>query len=372
MNSGRRTVDGVTQSRCEPSEGLDRLGDPVADRAMHEATQGSPSVARDVLRTVAHAPADAWPAPLRALLDTFPEPSPSGQRQLAEQFFAEHGPEIMLCLCCSSLAHDYLNPRGAQILLQSGPLVKDVPRRLGTTAQMLMDCFAPGGLVAHGEGHVRLTRVRIIHAAVRVLAGSTMSDPINQEDLAYAYSSFTWPVIHGLRRLGVRVHTEHVDAYLAHWRVMGELLGVLPQLLPANEEEARSQYERLSEHRSSSSAAGKSLAAALVATVDRYLPEQSPVSGADLIQFFLGTASARALGLSVPTGGARFRKWLIFGAVRTGLARPWVRELAANAVLKLCQEGGLEIPARIFGAWYPKRQIPADLTAHQEGSVQYV
>jgi hypothetical protein len=366
-----RPVGASRQSQYEPSEGLDRLGDPVADRAMHAATHGSPSIARDVLRTVAHAPADAWPAPLRSLLDTFPEPSPSGQRQLAERFFAEHGPEIMLCLCCSSLAHDYLNPRGAQMLLQSGPLVRDVPRRLATTAQMLIDSFAPGGLVPQGAGHVRLVRVRIIHAAVRVLAGSNMSDPINQEDLAYAYSSFTWPVIHGLRRLGVRPRTEGVDAYLAHWRVMGELLGVLPQLLPANQEEARSQYEMLSGLRASSSAAGKSLAAALVATVDRYLPEQPPVSGADLIQFFLGTASARALGLNVPTGRARFSKGLIFGAVRTGLARPWVRELAVNAITKLCQEGGLEIPSCIFRVWYPERQTPTGLISHQEGSVQH-
>jgi|SRR5689334_11152834 len=56
-----------------------------------------------------------------------------------EQIFAEHGPEILMLLCCYSLPSSYAAKKGVQVLHRTAYLAKRPNRRLFETAQFIVD-----------------------------------------------------------------------------------------------------------------------------------------------------------------------------------------------------------------------------------------
>ena len=62
--------------------------------------------------------------------------------------------------------------------------------------------------------------------------------PINQEDLAGTLLSFSYVPIEPLVRLGIPVTQADQEDYLYTWSVVGEMLGVRPEVRPTTVDEA--------------------------------------------------------------------------------------------------------------------------------------
>lgn len=169
-----------------------------------------------------------------------------------EEFFAEHGPEILMILAMYSLPASYTAKRGVQVLAQTKRLESHPMRRLIETTQMVVDVLSPGGLSLaaspwnHGKGVRSAQKVRLMHGAIRRLILERSGDdwvkkygvPINQMDLAGTLMTFSSVVLDGLRVLGVEPTSEGQEAYLYTWRAIGRLMGVRDELIPSTVAEA--------------------------------------------------------------------------------------------------------------------------------------
>jgi hypothetical protein len=177
-----------------------------------------------------------------------PDPTDLESRIKAGQaVFAEHGPEIMLILGCYSLPAAYAAANGVKVLRMTDYLTRQPDRRLVETAQVIVDVMQPGGLLPGGIGVLSAEKTRLMHAAIRHLIvhrpeaqwdTAAWGVPINQEDLAATLMTFSYVVIDGLDRIGVTTSADEKESYLTAWREVGRLMGVVPDLLPANFAEA--------------------------------------------------------------------------------------------------------------------------------------
>jgi len=168
--------------------------------------------------------------------------------QRGEEFFAEHGPEILMILAMYSLPASYTARRGVQVLAQTRRLESHPLRRLIETTQMVVDVMSPGGLRLgaspsdHGKGVRSAQKVRLMHGAIRRLilerSGDTWIEqfgvPINQMDLAGTLMTFSSVVLDGLHVLGVEPTPAEQEAYLYAWRTVGVLVGLQAELIPTN------------------------------------------------------------------------------------------------------------------------------------------
>ncbi len=155
--------------------------------------------------------------------------------------FAEHGPEIILILGTYSLPAAYAAANGVKVLRQTDYLTNQPLRRLLETSQAIVDVMRSGGLRPDGEGVRAAEKIRLMHAAIRHLIvhrpdhpwdTDRLGIPINQEDMAATLMTFCYIPIDGLRRIGVNLTPEERESYLASWREVGRLMGVMPELLP--------------------------------------------------------------------------------------------------------------------------------------------
>lgn len=335
-------------------------GDDLADRALESvrADGGTLAVRRTfgLLMGSSQAPPAAWPRPLREFLDASTLECGERDREDAEAFFLEHGPEVMLSLCCLALPSDYLNERGARQLAQTGSLLVHTRRRLASTAQMVLDIFSPGGLAPEGPGRLAVVRVRLLHAAARAL-GDPASPvcPINQEDLLYAYTSFTWLVLEGLKRVGSRPSRRQIEAYLAVWRSVAPALGLTPALVGGETETLRELYLALRARHASPTDDARRLIAALLEVIDGLLPSREAIgdstTAADLLRYFLGPATADELGVPGPTGSvARYPRFAAL-AFQLGLERARLRRVTVLTLENLSAREPLRIPPALSAAW---------------------
>ena len=114
---------------------------------------------------------------------------------------------------------------------------------------MLLAALAfPGSLVDQGsEAHNSLTRVRLLHSALRhwlprsgrlkahkdLVADHIYVEgelPINQQDLAITLGVFCYINLRSLRRMGIRFSSDDIESYVQMWRYAGCVS--LPSTLP--------------------------------------------------------------------------------------------------------------------------------------------
>jgi hypothetical protein len=140
----------------------------------------------------------------------------------------------------------------------SHQLTDHVTRRIVMTGQMLFDVMTPGAFALDGRAMQSLRRTRLMHAAIReMLLNDSKSSktslvwtdkwgqPINQLELVFTLLTFSHVVLRSVRILGVTPDAEMEDAYNYAWNVAGEVLGVHPDVLPANAAEAASAFEHI-------------------------------------------------------------------------------------------------------------------------------
>jgi uncharacterized protein (DUF2236 family) len=230
-----------------------------------------------------------------------PEPVAAGER-----LFAEHGPEVLMLLCCYSLPSSYAARKGVQVLHRTAYLAKRPNRRLFETAQFIVDVLSPGGLGPSGRGVRTAQKVRLMHAAIRHLIradtsvpwdANDLGVPINQEDLLGTLMTFTWLILDGLSRLGIRLTPQEQQAYLETWLAVGQLMGIEPRLLPQTVKDARDTTALIERRQVAESPQGREMTAALLGMMQTNLPHPFKSMPGCLIREFLPSNVATFLGI---------------------------------------------------------------------------
>lgn len=234
----------------------------------------------------------------------------------AQRLFYDHGPKILLLLYYKSLPLLYLNARGAEVLIRTGRLHRREPdwanftRRIAETAQFLVYLMPEGSLTDEsGPGRAITQRIRLIHAAIRRTLGEDwdteeLGVPINQEDLLQTLLTFGSATVEGLREsFGLSISDKEAEDYIHFWNIVGHLLGIHRELLPANATEAKQQLELILSRQASPSYAGGLLTEALLNFAQEALKlKELETAPSELIRFFIGSERATQLGISSPAG----------------------------------------------------------------------
>jgi hypothetical protein len=143
-----------------------------------------------------------------------------------------------------------------------------------------------------------------MHAAIRRLAPIAPSYkpeygiPVNQEDLAGTLMSFSWITLDGLEKLNVPLSDSDQRAYLHCWNVVGHLLGVQDDLLPASQADAKALSDAIAAHQFGPTQDAKDLQAALLGMMEHILPGDLFDRVPSLMtRYFLGKERAEWLGI---------------------------------------------------------------------------
>jgi hypothetical protein len=291
---------------------LRTVGDPLADAVIDElfADGGVASMnalMRDFVANEHPLPANL-PAPVRKFLEqssVLPAWADPELIKTGEDVFWRFGPRIILILTCYSLPFCYLGRNGVPVLALTNRLSSNPKRRIVETAQMLVDCLQPGGLTTEGgRGRLSVQKVRLMHAAIRRLAPTAPTYkpeygvPVNQEDLAGTLMSFSWIAVDGLAKLDIPLSDYDQRAYLHCWNIVGHLLGVHDDLLPANPADAKALSDAIAAHQFGPTQDAKDLEAALLDMMQHVLPgnalDRVP---ALMTRYFLGKQWAEWLGI---------------------------------------------------------------------------
>ncbi|WP_061222322.1 oxygenase MpaB family protein [Leptospira weilii] len=230
--------------------------------------------------------------------------------RIAEQIFATYGPQILMILCCKSLPMAYTCGNGAEVLVHTGRLVEEngstqkVFRRLMETTQFVISVLQEGGLSQGGEGIRVAQKVRLMHASIRhfiIESGRWKEEwgkPINQQDMAGTLQSFSSLILEGLMFSGITLSEEEKNAYIHLWKVVGHILGVIPELSPDNYEDSYALGLSIFQDQRKESEAGKILAKSLLDFMEYMLPGNL-LDGIPLyfLQNYLGKENCEILGL---------------------------------------------------------------------------
>ena len=227
-----------------------QLGDPPADALVRCFEQMPPGAGSRMLARAIEEGIDAVddpPAPLTALfeeLDHVPFWVDWDLMLVASRKIVRSGLLATLAFAAHALPHSYL-ATGNRPLAFTSALRDDAPRRYAQTLRFVIESFLPGGLRRRADGFRLAVWVRMLHARTRrrILQsgdwdlGDTQI-PINQAHSAVGTVLFSFYVVEGMRRLGVRFSRREVEGVLLIWRYIGYLFGINPELIYTSEEQA--------------------------------------------------------------------------------------------------------------------------------------
>ncbi|MCA9690813.1 MAG: DUF2236 domain-containing protein [Myxococcales bacterium] len=250
-------VHDLERARAQHGDLIDRFipflwrTDPLADAAVDELDGlrgASPGRAGQWIDAAIRGEVAGIPESVRALVDACaraPLWVDRGRVERAGKLFYRAGLLGAVVLALRSLVGGYAAPVGNKPLALSGRLLQAAPRRLSETSKFVAAVCAPGGMAIGGDGYRITLKVRLMHARVRALVRrsdrwdlAAWAEPINQHDMVATILLFSKVFLDGLRLLGLRVEPGEGDDYVHLWRYVGFLIGVEPELLPADEREA--------------------------------------------------------------------------------------------------------------------------------------
>ena len=262
-----------------------QLTDPVADNAVNDLFEsGEAGVVDDLMNHLVRNDqliTDQLPVNIQQYLqqtEALPDWANRAKIATAEALFGRCGPSICVALMCASLPSAYAAAKGVQVLRMTARLKTDTTRRIGETAQMIVDVMAPGGLAPGGLGIRAAQKVRLMHAAVRNLIARSgrwnaeWGQPINQEDLAGTLMTFSWIVLDALHKLKIRVEPDEAEAYVHAWNVVGHFMGIRTELLPDGVAQAGELTQIISLRQQHPSEAGQEMTRALVEMLEHQVP----------------------------------------------------------------------------------------------------
>ena len=242
----------MSEARRQYGRLLDRLAptlfraDPVADAAVESLANLGPGAAHRALDAALDGSGPA-PEAVEALVGAagaFPVWADEARLARAGELLFRSGVPGGIVLGAKSLLSGYCAPGGNKPLVWSGRLETGVSRRLAETARFVTAVAEPGGLGRHAPGFRIALRVRLIHAQVRFLIGQKggwqtqqWGLPINQHDMMGTILLFAHAWLDGIEALGIHITPQEAEDYVHLWRVVGHILGVEHDLLPATRAE---------------------------------------------------------------------------------------------------------------------------------------
>jgi len=209
---------------------------------------------------------------------------------LGQQVYIRHGIWISLLLSNKSLPECYACAKGAEVLHRTARLdeqhgsMDTFSRRIAETALFVVFAMSPGGLSPRGRGLIAAQKVRLIHAVIRYYLhkqnwdAARYDQPINQEDMAGTLMSFSALILEGMEQLGIRLEPVEKEAYIHCWRVIGHVVGLHDDLIPANSADALKLGHSILDHQIAPSAQGATLMKALLEFQDKNV---KPLMGSD-------------------------------------------------------------------------------------------
>lgn len=313
-------------------------GDPTADRAVAAVFgHGEVDEVNRLLTTLIRndgVPSSDLPPEVLEYLEVssrLPEWCDPEKIALGEEVFIDYGITSTVLLSCASLPECYVMKNGIHVLWLTQKLEDHVHRRVLETAQMIMDVMSPGGLAAAGRGIRSAQKVRLMHASIRHLILSEEAEepesppkgfaellryhrwnpsyghPVCQEDMAYTLMTFSHVGVRGLEDLGVKLTAEQKDAYIHCWNVVGHVMGIRDELLPADHREAEVLFETIKARQQGATPEGQAMMAALLGFVQGLFPERVRGIPQILMRELVGDPTADVLGL--PELSAWQRLW---------------------------------------------------------------
>jgi uncharacterized protein (DUF2236 family) len=287
-------------------------GDAPADAAIGAVFEGGEVKAAQSFMTHLMTNAQVLPSSLPPALREFVNQSSAGALpasadiEAAQSLFVDHGPEILITLGCYALPDAYAARKGVKVLHQTAYLAKRPNRRLFRTMQMVIDVMMPGGLGPKGRGIRTVQKVRLMHAVIRHQLGHdaqacwddhSFGVPINQEDLAGTLLTFSFLAVDGLRKLGANISAEAAEAYFKAWCGVGKVLGVLPEMIPNNLEEAAELKALISHRQFAPSDEGREMTQALIEMLEKNSPPLMEGIPTGLMRLFIEREVADYLGI---------------------------------------------------------------------------
>ncbi|MBL8969961.1 MAG: DUF2236 domain-containing protein [Myxococcales bacterium] len=353
-------------------DSMRHVGDPPADTVVAELFAGGATVVQAVnylMRDLVEnddLPSRALPQHVRDYFQAGLLPAWADPARLAAgaELFQRFGPLAILLLNAYSLPLCYAARRGVQVLARSDRLHSNPRRRIVETAQMVIDVMSPGGLDpdSRGAGLRSAQKVRLMHATIRHLLGKdpswdpALGLPINQEDLAGTLGAFAIAVLDGLARLDVDLRRDEIDAYVHTWNVVGHVMGVRDELLPANFSEGRALADRIAERNFEACPEGQMMTHALLGMMAEMVPG-SALDGvpAQFVRHFVGDPVADMLGVPAHDAGPLVRAWRVIGRIsdeatdRSLVLRQLARRFSGLLIdgLLLANRGGSRVPFTI-------------------------
>ncbi|CAN5131378.1 hypothetical protein BH09ACT12_BH09ACT12_03680 [soil metagenome] len=232
-------------------------GDPLADAFADDVVRLGHGKALRMLRTACREGLGAVPgAPdsLRELISSLDEPPHWLDLATVDRdsrFVGRYTRQSGIVLGAASLVSGYANSAASRPLQLTGRYIENAGARTIEVASWLVAISREGGLARHADGFELTVRVRVIHALVRQsLRNDPAWDtaawgvPINQAYLAYTLVEFVRIPLRSQRAIGAGLLPHEERAAYARWRYVGHLLGIDPDLLPADEE-AQERLEEL-------------------------------------------------------------------------------------------------------------------------------
>ncbi|MGR9051100.1 MAG: oxygenase MpaB family protein [Gammaproteobacteria bacterium] len=153
-----------------------------------------------------------------------------------------------------------------------------------------------------GKGYIAAKKVRFLHASMRFMLtrpercppsgdkdnpqslSEIMSHrqspwdaakygvPVNQEDQAYTLLTFGLVIPEALSKWGLPLTRAQKEAFLHIWRLVGHIMGLRPELMTDDWDDALALFENIQQRQAGASEEGKVLTEALMGFLGDYLP----------------------------------------------------------------------------------------------------
>jgi hypothetical protein len=197
----------------------------------------------------------------------------------------------------------------------------------------VLEVLKPGSLDPEGAALPAIRKVRLLHAAIRMLVRDRDADfsdevPINQEDLLGTLLGFSIVVLKAVQRLGIRADRADAEDFYHLWRGVGAMLGIDEALLPMDFAAASRTAERIAERQFRASRHGRALMERLLARTEAHLSLPGlRATPAFLVRYLLGDRTADILG--IPAVGPSHISFVHAGNV-AGLVRSSVQTVSLN------------------------------------------
>ncbi len=300
------------------------VGDAPADAVVQRlVAEFGPEKARELFTILIHnidLPVTQVPGYVKDYFDEQgqpPNPIDFGRVRAGQKVFVDFGPAMTMMLYFKSLPITYLDWRACETLAITGRLddTRQWPtvfsRRVGETAQFLLDVMNPGSLANGREGVLSTLKVRLVHASIRYFVGASpkykaaeWQKPVNQEDLAYTLLTFGLTMVQGARQMKLQMTDKQASDFYYAWRLVGHYLGIAPEMIPVDLQDAEEQQQAMFKRLVGPSESGKSITKALLDfSKEVMMPTDLLDNSADfLLRYFMGDEHAAILGVEAKKG----------------------------------------------------------------------